>query len=41
MYIKQLFTELKEENDSNKITVGDFNTHLIYIPLSSLQHYLQ
>ena len=41
MYIKQLIMELKEENDGNKITVGDFNTHPTYIPLSSLQHYLQ
>ena len=36
-YIRQLLTYLKEEIDSNTITVGDFNTSLTSMDRSSKQ----
>ena len=30
-YIKRIITDIKEENDRNTITVGDFNTPLTSI----------
>ena len=36
-YIRQLLTAIKEENDSNVIIVGDFNTLLAPMDRSSKQ----
>ena len=34
-YIKRIITDIKEENDRNTITVGDFNTPLTSMDRSS------
>ena len=36
-YIKQILTDIKRENDSNIIIVGDFNTPLTSMDRSSRQ----
>ena len=36
-YIKRIITDIKEENDRNTITVGDFNTPLTSMDRSSRQ----
>ena len=38
-YIRQTLTDIKEEIDSNTITVGDFNTLLTSMDRSSKQKY--
>lgn len=37
-YIKQILTEMKADTDSNTVTVGDFNTPLSTMDISSRQN---
>ena len=38
-YIKQIFTDIKEEIDNNTVMVGDFNTPFLLMKRKAIRNY--